>query len=341
MKFTLTQSHRAALVAALVATLLAPSVMADEVVPEALRAAALKKRKDGHKGKLTVGATGSANSSSNVVGAADGTSVQIGILVQGSSKLTSGQHTIETEGRLQHAQTRTPVLPVFVKSTDVLEGQSTWMYSLASIPWIGPFARLKLSTQAFSSEDVRPGDVTVEREAVDGTKTTEQVTAETPTPTTSFFEPLILNQTAGMFANPISRKKLTLKAKLGAGAQQIIARDGYAVASFDDKTKTVKLRQLETSLQAGGEFELQAEGAISDNTSWTAKANFFQPLYSNATRKLSGLDALQTDVSAALSVKLSSWAKLDYVLNVRRIPLVLEEWQVQHGLMLTTGFNLL
>lgn len=335
---------RRALALTVVATacLAATPVSAAEVVPSKLHDKAVTKVKaDGHAAKMSLGATGSANSSSNVVGAAEGTSVQIGVLLQGSSVMTSGQHEVQTEGKVQHTQTRTPVMDSFVKSTDVVELQSTWTYRMGDAIKIGPFARLKLGTQLLGSVDLRPNSVTVKKTLLDGTVQTKQVAAEVATSTTGSFEPLLLTETAGLFVDPLDSKPLTLKLKLGAGGQEIIARNGFALTGYDAETETVSLKQLDTSTQVGGEFEVQATGVISDNTSWTAKANFFAPVYSTSAQNLKGMDALQTDIAAALSIKLSTWAKLDYVFNVKRVPLIVQDWQVQHGLMLTTGFNLL
>jgi len=191
------------------------------------------------------------------------------------------------------------------------------------------------------SVDIRPTAVTVEKTMLDGTVQTKQSDPEVATTTTGAFEPLILTETFGVFIDPLAEKALTLKLKAGAGAQQIIARNGFALTKYDKDKALVQLKQLDTSIQAGGEFELQANGELTKTVAWKAKANFFQPLYSTSEQKLEGLDALQTDFAAALSVKLAKWAKLDYVFNVKRQPLVLERWQVQHGLLLTTGFNLL
>ena len=342
----MTTKNTATLSACLTMVLLGGPTLAwgGELVPEALRAkvaAKGKKTNKRHKTKMTLGATGSANSSSNVVGAVDGTTVQLGLVVQGSHTFNAGPHVVETEGKIQHAQSRTPALDAFVKSADVFELQSTWLYRAGDETKFGPFARARLATQLIGSVDVRPIAGSVKRTDVDGKESTQQVSAEEATPTTGAFEPLLVNQTVGVFANPLKGPKLKLKLKAGAGAQQIITQGGYTVTGYDADTATLSLKQLETSVQAGGEIEVQASGALSKTVAWTAKAKLFQPLYSNAQAKFSGLDALQTDVAGTVSVKLSSWAKLDYVVNVRRIPLVLDDWQVQHGLLLTTGFNLL
>lgn len=334
---------------AAVCVVLFPSIAlsaAPVVAPEALRATALAKASTSTNGtwtqKLTVGGTGSANSSSSVVGAVDGTTLQIGLLLNGEAHYKRGSHDWQNVLKIQHAQTQTPVMDSWIKSTDNLELESTYLFRLRSLTWVGPFARAKVQTQIISSHDVRPTDTTINFQDATGTQTsTEKVAAETKTATTGAFEPLLGNVSLGFFANPIEGKKLTLKAKAGAGTQHIIARDGYAVAGYDKDTATVTLKQIETSTQAGAEVELEANGELNTQIKWKAKTRFFYPLYSSAEVNFSGVDALNTEVGGSISVKLAKWASLDYVVLVKRIPLILDEWQVQHGLLLTTGFNLL
>ncbi len=303
--------------------------------------AAKKANKDGWKNKLDLGATGAANSSSNVVGAVDGGTYSIGLVLQGEAKLKSGQHGWNNELKVQHAQTRTPVLDRFVKSTDILDFTSTWLYSLSGTPWLGPYARLKLNTQVLEGYDTRAEKVSVVKTAIDGTKTTSDTPVGEITDLTGFFEPAILTEGAGIFAHPYEDKAFTLQAKLGFALQQIVARDGWAVSGYDGPSKTLSLKQLETSNQSGAELELVAKGQMTSEVSWGAKANFFFPVHSTAETKFEGMEALNSDLSGKVSVKLAKWASLDYVLNIKRIPLVLDEWQVQHGLLLSTAFNLL
>ena len=231
------------ILAALVVTTLASPAFGQTIegiqdVDKAAKLAA--KQKDGWKNKLDVGATGASNSASNVVGSADGATYQIGIVLQGEAKLKAGQHAWNNELKLQHAQTRTPVIDQFVKSSDVLDLSSTWLYSLESIDWMGPYARFKLNTQVLEGYDVRSGDINVVKTELDGTEV-KSVTADGDiTDVTGFFEPLILTEGAGLFANPWEDKAFTLQAKVGAAMQQIIVQEGYAVSGYDADSNTLK-----------------------------------------------------------------------------------------------------
>ncbi|MEY3012527.1 MAG: hypothetical protein RIT45_1262 [Pseudomonadota bacterium] len=299
------------------------------------------KRKDGWTKKLGLGANGSATSSSSVVGAVDGTTYQIGVLLDGEFNLVSGRHDWQNSLKVQHAQTRTPAVAAWLKSADNFELQSTWLYRLEAIDWVGPFARARLQTQLWRGETVRAGETIVERTPAGGTATSTTVAAETSIDLTSAFEPVIVAETAGFFANPFEGKSLTLHAKLGAGGQHIFSQGGYAMTAFDDATNTLKLAEIETTHQVGGELELEAKGEVNANVKWMARTRLFYPFVTKSEQALTGVDAMTTELQGGLSVKLAKWASLDYVVNVKRIPLVVDVWQVQHGLLLTTGFNLL
>jgi hypothetical protein len=299
-------------------------------------------RKDGWTRKLSVGGNASATSSSSVVGAVDGTTYQVGVLLDGEATMVAGQHDWQTVLKVQHAQTRTPAVDAWLKSSDNFEVQSTWLYRLQAIDWVGPFARARFQTQLWKGYDFRAGDVTVERTRLgEATPTSVAVPAGEEIRLTGAFEPILISETLGAFANPFEGKGLTLHAKVGLGGQHIFSQGGFALTGFDDATKTLKLAEIEDTHQAGGEVDLQAKGELNAKVKWMARTRLFYPILTKSEQDLSGLDAMTTELQATLSVKLAKWASLDYVVNIKRIPLVLDTWQVQHGLLLTTGFNLL
>ena len=43
---------------------------------------------------------------------------------------------------------------------------------------------------------------------------------------------------------------------------------------------------------------------------------------------------------AKLSVRLSNYFSLDYILSLKRIPIIVDEWQVQNGLLVSCNYTL-
>lgn len=312
------------------------------VVDESLRAKAVEgapASASPWKVTLNVGATGSFNHSHQVVGAEQGATLQLGGVIGLAANWKSGQHAWENSLDLKHAQTKTPQFDRFIKSQDSLDLKSTYLYSLLNPKWAGAYGRFALNTQILPNDIVRAEDVVVTRDPA-GTPSSRTVVAGRPIRLTGAFEPLILRETAGVFANPRESDEFTAKAKLGFGAQHILTRDGFALAAEDGTNLT--LNPLETVNELGSELGLELAGLlIKDVATWKAAANFFLPLVTTSDTALSTTAQLNSEFSAAVSFKLAQWLSLDYTFLAKRVPLVLDAWQLQNGFLLTAGFQLL
>jgi len=322
----------------------AGTALADDpdIAPEDVRAKALAEpgEKEGFEGSLKLGATASLQHSDSVVGQVDGVTFQFGLVLDGAANLYAKQHAWENTLKIQHTQTKTPQIERFVMTLDNLEIMSLYTYRLSNPKWLGPYARLRFQTAIFEGFDVKADDTTVVRTPVEGTATTETVPAQDVISLTGYFEPIRLIESVGLFANPVEKPEITVKSKLGVGAEHIIVGTGYTIAD-DADTPELELKQLDDSTQIGGELEVEANGKVKDKLlSWNAKVRLFYPFYSSSD-EYSGVDAMTTEFEAGFSLRLAEWASLDYVLSVKRIPLILDEWQIQNGLLFTAGFTLI
>ena len=149
----------------------------NEVTADKALAAPVAEVPQGWAFKLTVGGTGSYGYSSNVVGTIDGSTVQLGLLVSGAENLTWGQSSWENDLKINEAETRTPQMSAFVKSADELALASTYLYHVPGLDWVGPYGRAAMTTQVFSSYDVRSSDVTIIRTFRNGTAQTKEIPA--------------------------------------------------------------------------------------------------------------------------------------------------------------------
>ena len=314
---------------------------AQDVVDDALvtKAKASEELVDGWSRGLELGFTGSFNHSDHVVGAPDGSTVQFGVVLSGNADLVQGAQEWENELKLQHTQSKSPALDRFVKSVDQLDLQTTYLYHMTSPDWFGPFARASLSTSVLKGYEVRTSDTDVRRVDEDGTVTDVVVPAENDIDLTGAFEPMLLKETVGVFADPIREDNIALGSKAGLGLQQVVVSDGYALASEDGGLMT--LSQLQGASEIGAEMELDLNGKSGESVSYEATLNLFYPISSSSDHEFDGLKALNTDLSGKVSFKLSGWASFDYVLGIKRLPVLLDEWQITNGFILTAGFSLL
>ncbi|MEL6543856.1 MAG: DUF3078 domain-containing protein [Myxococcota bacterium] len=304
------------------------------VVDETLRdrAAQGSETPEGWNIKLKLGASFSLVDSRSWVGSTEGSTFQIGGIAETNANYKRGPWEWDNTLAIQHQQTRTPQFDRFIKSTDNLDLISFLFYSFPDIDWVGAYLRLSLNTQVLDGDYVADGNVTLNRNG-----DLETLGLGESSRLTSSFEPLLLRQTVGVFANPIEDKEITVKIRAGLGAQETLTRDGFVVQD-DEGTPEIDLVQLSSLNQLGAEADLSATGAIQEGVlSWQAGANVFVPFVSDN----SDIDNdPNIELRAGLSAKLSSWLSLDYLFQGRRVPQVLDEWQVQNSLLLTAGFDL-
>lgn len=292
--------------------------------------------KDGWTPLLNVGFNGAMNDSRKVVGQSDGTTLTAGLLLNGAANLHHGHQDWENTLVFALAESRSPTIDSWTKTTDSLDLVSSYFLALPKVHWIGPFARAKLNTPVLPGAIVYADATDL---VIDG-GAPETLDAQTRRKVTGAFEPLALRQSLGAFARPVKEDELTATLTLGVGAIETFARGGLAVTD-DDTTTTLELSTIPTSFQAGAEVELQATGAPSANTTYTLGVNALYPFLVTGDSELTGLDLLNLDVNGKFSVKLAKWLSVDYVLTVKRAPQIVDAWQLQNGVLLSSGFSLI
>ncbi len=332
------------LLASLAAPALAQEPPKDWVPPEedvqkkALDEAAAEEKKDGWFPKLSLGSNISFSHNSNVVGSEEGTTVNVGVLLDGGLELRSGPHEWGNTLALRYQETRTPLIDRFVKSMDQLEFQSIYFYHLPALPWVGPFGRFRLQTQILPSELVRAEVVDVV--STDGAEVLRAgLPARTGFDLAGAFEPLILRESLGAFVKPYDQKEIKLLVKLGAGAQEILTRGGYVIAD-ESETAAIEVQPLEDSTEIGAEAEVEATGAVDDNLTWTVNANALYPFVTTTDVELEE-SPLNVEFLAKVGFKVTDWGAIEYVFSAKRVPLVVEEWQIQNGLLFSLTLNVL
>ncbi len=326
------------------------AVLADEKVVKVVTGE--EKKPDGWTLGMELGANFSFSNSSRVVGQPDGSTIQLGVVFGANADLRVGQHEWQNKLAFNNTWSQSPQIDTFLKTVDNLELRSAYLYSLKSVPWLGPYARARLQTQAFNGWQVYGEDRTIRIDE----GPLETLTAGDEVDLTSSFEPLNLRQSAGAFARPWDNKAFSATFSLGVGAQEIFTSGGQIITKEDgtfadpatgaETTNIIEIVSLKDSVQAGGELEVQLKGEMNKMFTWSFSANFLQPFYTDTDidpegQKLEGTDLMNIEINGKASVKLADWASIDYVLVAKRVPLVLNDWQIQNGILLSTSFKLL
>lgn len=312
------------------------------------------KRTQGWIWKLSTGATASFGDNRNVVGQTSGTSINFGAKLDGGADYNHDKHEFRNLLSLAGGLARTPVIPEFVKSADTLSLDSIYLYHF--VEWFGLFGRFSLQTSMFRSADVRPPGISFQITHADGTVETVggRTDADNRLALSSPFQPLLLKQSIGPFARPVTKEPFNLELRLGAGARETIAKNQLAV-NDDPKTATVvEVKELSNVNQVGAEFAAGIWGDLATKrVSYRVGAEVMVPLAHNpltpaeieaitpgSTTQPSALKLTNVDLGAKLTFKLVEWASLDYEFKAVRQPQLLNAFQIQNNMLLTFGLAL-
>jgi hypothetical protein len=334
---------RTAFAALLFTALMAGPALAQmpDYVPDKIDTTADKKATGWHP-MLKASGTGAFSHASKVVGTDDGSTWNLGLVINGGLDYRSAQgHIWENLLKYQLTYSKTPLFDDFYKSLDNLDFSSTYLYEIPSVPWVGPFASFRALTSLLPGYVMRPADtglILLDKEGnlLDDTTT---LLANEQLDLTDSFSPTTLRESIGIFARPVQKKVIEFQARAGLGAWEVFVRDGLTIDKEEDGVLTIK--EMQDSIQAGGELELSAKGVITDGVNYGAKAGFMMPFYHNADTDLEGTDLLNMEFEASVGVKLTTWASLDYALKAYKYPLIVNDWQVSNSLLLTATASIL
>ncbi len=318
--------------------------------------------KTGWSPGLLANGTFSLGQSANVPGAPDGVSMSLGYMIGGRLDYLSPsmRHEWTNALNLELGFTRTPAIDVFIKSLDRIDFKTSYLYHFAKVPWLGPFASLRLSTVMLRTVEVRADPVNVIRLDLNedytddgaGNLTLDGLPADATHPRanardgrdkirlTPPFSPLTLRESAGIFALPLDKTEVKLDIRLGVGAWETFVNGGYALSDNDATADLLELRAMEDTVQLGAELAMLAGGILKERVLWGLSALFMQPFVHNSDTTLEGIDLLNMEFEASLGVSLWEFLSVNYAFKAYRQPLIVDDWQIQNSLLISVGINL-
>ena len=293
----------------------------------------------GFEFKAKISSNFSFTNNDKYVGQTDGANYQFNIITDNEVNWRNKHHEFLNKLHINYGLSKTPQLKNLFKSQDEIKYLSTYLYHLSAIHWFGTFVRFKVVSSMLSGSYISPDDETLVFKYRNGNEKSCILRANYRYIIVESFEPITMSGNLGFFANPVNKKKLKLSLKLGAGFQKMISRDGFVLAD-DSNTPEIEFNQLEDYSDAGIEFELDASGEINSSINWSLIANFFFPFNDSCSKDdLNDLDRLNTNIEGKFSSKLTNRTSLDSYIMIKRIPLVLNEWQIQNGIVIKVSHN--
>lgn len=326
----------------------------------------VKHKNFGWDGSLNVGASTAVSQSSNVVGRIDGTSFTFGTQISGGLLYLKQAHEWRNSLAYGLTYSRTPALPVFVKTNDELALESIYLYHVKRLPWFGPFARITLNVPFFPGDDVRNvSDVFADANSPTGSTLYRNKSDQTDVidagdnafslnkdgvarlRLSDPFLPVRLSETLGLFAAPLDKPRIKLEIKLGFMARQTFAKNQLAIdddTADADGVSDIDFVRLEDVFQAGPSAGVLASGELSNKrVAYLALVEAMLPAVNNqrddGDKNLGELTNLHFEVN--LSFKLVSWASLDYQFKTLYEPQLLDQFQIQNNLLLSFAYTLI
>lgn len=296
-----------------------------------------KKDKENLDATLSTAASVSVTQNEDVVGEIDGFSTLFSLGVTGGLEYIHGRNLWQNTLTVNESWARTPSLERFVKSNDQIDYES--LYNYFALDWLGPFARFNLESSLFDTTIVtaEPKDYAIAR--LDGT--TQTLTGVTEVELSESFEPLTLNESVGVFAEPVRGDTITWKIRLGAGARETFAR-GVIANKDDDATDVIELVELDNVYQGGLEGFTGVEGKLgSGKFTYRAGASALIPFLNNDDQDRDALELMRWGLHAGLEMAVVEWLGVNYKLNVLKDPQLLDATQIQNNLLLTFKYTLI
>jgi hypothetical protein len=296
-------------------------------------------KKDGWFPKLTLAATLSMVHTRDVQGIDNGLSMSIGGAVNGELIYRHGQHSWITTLTGMHSWSKTPTVEPFVKASDEANLKSIYEYRFKKVDQLALFAGLQAITSMAPGSIVAAQDVPLVYNLLDGTQILGLAPRNQRVRITKGFNPFIFKQLLGLSARPYKSDLAQLDVKVSLAGQEVWA-DGFTIADVKT-TPEIELAELQDYQQFGLQIEALLGGSIQKNLTYAFRLELMYPFVTSIDTPLSGFDLLNTDITFKLSLKISKWAALEYSFGAKRLPLIVDQWQVTNNLVLSVTANIL
>lgn len=304
------------------------------------------KKKDGWFPDLNASFNFSFAQSDGVVGVQDGTTLSLGLQLNGALTFAKSTHEWRSTLKIVHTQTKLPTIDPFVKSADNFDLETTYTYRLPKVKWFGFFVSLRLETPLLPGNLVRADAGTVQIKevgAADYVSYADKPTlnAQESLQLTNAFAPLMFKQSLGLDFLPYEKKAFRINLKAGVGALQAFTQSGLRVDSIAENI--IKLGRLQDYVQIGAEARLNINGRLWKKLlTYSLSTGVMLPFYSSVTNDKSIPELINFDMAFKLGLQVFKWLAINYSLTVVHAPLIVpEKFQITNNLVVALTWDIL
>ncbi len=281
---------------------------------------------------LDIAANFSLMDSRNVISKQEGTTINIGFNIKGKMDYRKGPSEWLNSLEIIGGFTRTPALEEFVKGDDLLKLESLYLYSIGKT-W-GAFAQGVLKTSIFEGNEITPDLKIYIRSDEASPETTDKLKLTDP------FQPLILEEAAGLFYRPWNKKELTAEFMIGPAGNQVIADGQYVIDDNGNTPDVIEVRELKNYAQFGGKAAARLNGEIQlkSQITYSVLAEAMMPFVYDDDENRDPPELTNYNFAASLSTKLTDWLSVNYEFKALKQPQLIDEWQVSNNLMISLHY---
>jgi len=287
-----------------------------------------QQRSSGWTGSLVLGGTFELNQSERVVGRTDGTLLGIAGFAESlfgyknDVHLFYGRLNLEVGGDL-----RLPDQP-FVSNVDELTLDLLYVYRVA--PWFGPYVRASIETQ------VLPGIQPFEQPTDVRKLSASGVELGVETSRSSFtlaepFSPIEPRYGTGVRFDANFGGVLNIATRVGVGGRHVYTR-GLFILADDASTAEYEVRRVADVDQFGAEAALVAELTLGR---WVVLK-----LDTSVLFPFDDYDETFVDFRGAITLRLTSFASLNYTVRIKDDPALSVDTQLDHAVLLRLAYKL-
>ena len=261
------------------------------------------------------------------IGVTNGENFNFGAEFDFSSTYKKNNQSWANHISIREGISKTPLLPVFLKTHDELAINSKYKHGFPEIPSIGPFVKFTLQTSLFPGKLTLPNATPVSIDGGANSDPVTEVTLTTPFGLTSVIE------STGFFWQDLSNPNFRIKllTVLLSFSQHLYKNQKKVV----DTSSIINLKTLFNLYEIGSGLEFNLKGDFfKKKISYNFGLSAISPWWQNRKKNESFFESLTVILSFETKVKIHKGINISWNLQSKKVPQISGKYQLQSVLLL-------